>query len=249
MKTLIDSALGTILRRLPAPNMARLLSRLASIYARRARSEAALRMLMELDARLYNLQGETAVAWGEGLHPKHRLMRYHDFFVDRLHRDETVLDIGCGLGALAFDLADKAGAKVTAIDMNEKSIRRAREKFAHPNVEYIAGDALKDLPDRRFDVVVMSNVLEHIEHRPELIRQVNALVRPARWLIRVPVFERDWRVPLKRELGLEWRLDPTHFTEFTLESFREEMAAAGLRIDQLEIRWSEIWSELCPATP
>jgi hypothetical protein len=102
------------------------------------------------------------------------------------------------------------------------------------------------LPDRRFDVVVMSNVLEHVEHRVEFIRRVNAQARPTRWLVRVPVFERDWRVPLKRELGLEWRLDPTHFNEYTVESFREEMAQAGMRIEHLEIRWSEVWSELCP---
>ena len=70
------------------------------------------------------------------------------------------------------------------------------------------------------------------------------MVHPSRFLIRVPVFERDWRVPLKRELGVEWRLDPTHETEYTLESFEKEMAAAGLRITYQEVRWGEIWAEV-----
>jgi len=65
-------------------------------------------------------------------------------------------------------------------------------------------------------------------------------------LIRVPLFERDWRVPLKRELGVEWRLDSTHMTEYTLESFAEEIAGAGLSIIHQEVRWGEIWAEVRP---
>lgn len=62
----------------------------------------------------------------------------------------------------------------------------------------------------------------------------------------VLVFERDWRVPFKQELGIEWRLDHTHETEYTLESFQEEADMAGLKIAHLEVRWGEIWSELVP---
>ena len=65
-------------------------------------------------------------------------------------------------------------------------------------------------------------------------------------MLRVPLFEREWRVPLKKELGLEWRLDSTHETEYTLESFEEEMSRAGLRIAHLEVRWGEIWAETHP---
>lgn len=65
-----------------------------------------------------------------------------------------------------------------------------------------------------------------------------------RALIRVPLFERDWRVPLKRQLGVEWRLDPTHETEYTLESFRAEMDEAGLRVTEQMLRWGEIWAEV-----
>jgi hypothetical protein len=62
-------------------------------------------------------------------------------------------------------------------------------------------------------------------------------------LIRVPLFERDWRVPLKKELGVEWRLDPTHETEYTIESWAQEIEEAGLKVTHQEIRWSEIWAE------
>jgi hypothetical protein len=71
-------------------------------------------------------------------------------------------------------------------------------------------------------------------------------VRPSRVLLRVPVFERDWRVPLKEELGLDYRLDPTHCTEYTLESFSKEMNDARFAVTHQEVRWGEIWAEAVP---
>jgi hypothetical protein len=71
-----------------------------------------------------------------------------------------------------------------------------------------------------------------------------AAARPSRLLIRVPLFERAWQVPLRQELGLEWRSDATHETEYTWETFAAEMAASNLVISHTEIRWGEIWAEV-----
>ncbi|MFQ5422155.1 MAG: class I SAM-dependent methyltransferase [Anaerolineae bacterium] len=205
-----------------------------------------LRFLFQLDTWLYYLQGQMAVAYGGGVSPKHRLMGYHEFFVNRIRPGERVLDIGCGIGAVAYDVAERSGATVTGIDINERSIAQARAQFAHPRVTYQVGDVLQTLVGERFDVVVLSNVLEHLPERPSFLRRVCQQVQPARFLIRVPLFEREWRVPLKKELGVEWRLDPTHETEYTQESFAAEMAAAGLEIVHLQVRWGEIWAECHP---
>ncbi|HEB77109.1 MAG TPA: class I SAM-dependent methyltransferase [Methylothermaceae bacterium] len=205
--------------------------------------EEALRFLFRLDARLYSLQGGQAIAYDGGIHTKHRHMRYHDFFVDRVRLGERVLDIGCGIGAVAYDVAEKADAHVVGIDLNPDNIAQARQRHAHPRVEYRVGDALQALPDGPFHVVILSNVLEHLPERPAFLRRVQEAAHPARFLIRVPLFERDWRVPLKKELGVEWRLDSTHEIEYTLESFAEEMTVAGLRITHQEVRWGEIWAE------
>lgn len=159
---------------------------------------------------------------------------------------ERVLDIGCGIGAVAFSVADRAGARVVAIDLNPENIATARARHAHERIDYRLGDALETLPDDAVDAVILSNVLEHLPERPQLLRRIVQLVRPARLFIRVPLFERDWRVPLRRELGVEWRLDADHETEYTIESFTAEMAEAGLAIRHLEVRWGEIWSEVVP---
>jgi SAM-dependent methyltransferase len=226
--------------------MASVLGRFARLCAGARSPGEGLRFLFDLDARLYSLHGEMAVAHGGGVHPKHHLTRYHDFFTARIHAGESVLDIGCGIGAVAHDIASRCGATVTGIDMSEANIATARSRFSHTDLTYLVGDALEIIPEGNFDVVVLSNVLEHIEDRVGFLRRAQSAAQARRWLIRVPLFERDWRVPLKRELGVEWRLDPTHFTEYTQESFQEETVAAGFDITHLEVRWGEIWAELRP---
>ena len=98
---------------------------LCEVAARRARTlppAEGLRFLFGLDAALYPVQGELAVDYGGGLHTKHRHTRYHDFFVSRIKPGERVADIGCGIGALACDVAGKSGADVVAIDLSSEEL-------------------------------------------------------------------------------------------------------------------------------
>lgn len=239
-------ALEVVIIRLPHGLQETFLTRIIGRYVNKVPATQGLRFLLKLEADLYPLTGAKAVEHDGGTHPKHRHTGYHDFFVSRINAKEKVLDIGCGSGMLAWEMADRAGAVVTGIDTNPSNIQNAEQKFHHPRVTYRVGDAKTDFGNGKFDVVVLSNVLEHMTERTETLRAIAANVAPSRFLIRVPLFERDWRVPLKKELGLEWRLDPTHETEYTLESFADELAAAGLAITHREVRWGEIWAEARP---
>jgi ubiquinone/menaquinone biosynthesis C-methylase UbiE len=205
-----------------------------------------LRFLFGLDAHLYPVQGQLSVDYGGGLHTKHRHTRYHDFFVQRVKRGERVLDIGCGIGALAFDIAQNSSAYVVGIDLSPDNIAIARTRHSHANVKYEVGDVLHTPLQDPFDVAVLSNVLEHLPERPQFLWSLVRTVRPSRILLRVPVFERDWRVPLKRELGIDHRLDSTHCTEYTLEEYASEMTESGLKVVHQEVRWGEIWAEAVP---
>jgi len=206
-------------------------------------SPAALRALLTEAQELAEYIDQEAIWYDQGLHVKHRLTRYHDFFVHRIHPGERVLDVGCGNGAVAYDVADKAGAWVVGMDLEPANIALARGRFSHVRVDYLQGDVLVCLPPEPFDVVILSNILEHLPDRPEFLKKLVAVTKPKRLLIRVPLFEREWQVPLRQELGLEWRSDTTHETEYTLESFASEIAAAHLLISHLEVRWGEIWAE------
>jgi ubiquinone/menaquinone biosynthesis C-methylase UbiE len=202
-----------------------------------------LKLLLELENRLYVLEGEASVAYGNGIHTKHRHINYHQFFIKNLRPGERVLDIGCGNGFLSYDMVTQVpGVKVVGIELSEANIKFACEHYQHPNLQFIHGDALKLLPHESFDVVTLSNVLEHIEHRVEFLKQIMRQIKPRRLILRVPLFERDWRVPLKKELGIDYRLDATHCIEYTQEDFFAELQLAGLKATHNEFRWGEIWS-------
>jgi SAM-dependent methyltransferase len=235
---------------LPASLAELLIVALARSVTRRLPPAESLRFLLRLDNALYEATGQVGVAYeGGGGHPRHRLIPYHDFFVSRLAPGQRVLDVGCNTGLLARAMAEGAGARVTGVDLEAGLIATARRDNPHPLVEYLVGDALTDLPQGEFEVIVLSNLLEHLPQRVAFLRDLLESHRPQRLLIRLPLFERDWRVPLKRELGVEWRLDRTHHTEYTLESFAAEMAQAGLEVVYMEARWGEIWAEARPAAP
>jgi len=246
IRTSLSAIVGLPVSVLKRERAVNLVMKFVQLYINRKSSAEALRFLFALDEHLYALQGRMSVVHGDGVHSKHRHMRYHDFFVNRVGNNETVLDIGCGIGAVSFDVALKAGAKVVAIDLSHANISIAQEKYVHQNIEYVAGDVLKALPGSKFDVVIMSNVLEHLPNRSTFLNNVTESTGARRLLLRVPLFERDWRVPLKKELGMEWRLDKTHYTEYTIEQFEQEMKDAKLNIKHQEIRWGEIWAEVEP---
>jgi SAM-dependent methyltransferase len=220
-------------------------------FSRRLAPRERAMFLAALDTPIYHLQGETAVEASGGLHPKHRLMRYHDFFVDRIRPGERIIDLGCGVGALAASIAEHARACVTGMDWTQKNLDRARsiakERGLTERLRYDLGDITRARAEGRFDAVVLSNVLEHLQNRSELLRTWQDWYSPARFLIRVPAFDREWRTPWKKELGVEWRLDPTHETEYTQAQLEGELRAAGLKVRELIIRWGEYWAVAGPA--
>lgn len=210
--------------------------------------KSSLQFLFTIDAALYPLESQGSVDYGNGVHTKHRHMQYHNFFTERISKDDVVLDMGCGIGALAFSIATKTDATVLGLDYDPQNIKFAKERHVAPNVNYIMADIYDYMPEQTFDIVVLSNVLEHLENRPSVLRLLQEKTQAQRFLIRVPRFDRHWSVPLKKELGVEWRLDTDHKIEFTPESFQDEMAQANLQIDFIDYRWDEIWADLSVKT-
>lgn len=184
-----------------------------------------------------------AIAYDKGVHAKHRLTAYHDFFVERIRAGERVLDVGCGKGELAHDVAERAGATVIAIDASPWMLEFARERFSHPRVTYVQADAVHYVPPQPVNLAILSNVLEHVTPRVELLRALREQAGARRLLLRVPVRDRDWTVPLRREVGLPHFSDPEHKVEYDPQLLRDELAAAGWRMAEPRLVWGEIWAE------
>jgi hypothetical protein len=93
---------------------------------------------------------------------------------------------------------------------------------------------------------VLSNVLEHIDDRVTFLKDLFLTTRAKRFLIRVPMFERDWQMALRRELEVDFRSDPDHRIEHTIQEFRDELIDSGLACCEMQTIWGEIWATCQP---
>lgn len=203
-----------------------------------------LKELLEFDNFLYSKISSVAVEYGGGKHPKHRVTKYHDFFVDNVGEHDSVIDLGSGLGDVTYDVACKTDGDVVGIELNSRNVLESRRRYSRKNLSFLHGDMCKDIVNlkRVFDVVMMSNVLEHMGDRVNLLKKIIEIIVPFKILLRIPYFEREWMVPVKKELGVDYFLDSTHKIEYTYEEFYTEMKEAGLKVLELKANWGEIWA-------
>lgn len=244
MKEKIWNLLVAITASIPL-SLRKLQCRLLFAAAAKSCNAAGLREFFSLQDDLMRELEQTAIRYEGGIHPKHRVTGYHRFFVERIRAGEKVLDIGCGSGSVAFSMAE-TGAIVTGIDIDESLIQAARRRYERTNLSFIIGDVTKALPSGCFDVVVLSNILEHIDERQQFLMTVQEKARPRRFLIRVPMINRNWVIPLRKELGMSYLSDPTHFLEYTRDGLEAELTGAGLVVESIETVWGEFWVQARP---
>jgi 2-polyprenyl-3-methyl-5-hydroxy-6-metoxy-1,4-benzoquinol methylase len=108
-------------------------------------------------------------------------------FVERelgADRSKRILDIGCGTGRHAIELA-KRGYRVTGFDLSEGQLRTAREKAAVAGVavEFQRRDATRPHFSQEFDAAIMLcegafPLMETDEKNYAILRHAGAALRP-----------------------------------------------------------------------
>lgn len=105
---------------------------------------------------------------------------------------ENVLEVGCGLGADARELAGAVGpgGRVTAVDVSEAMLDAARERHDGSNVTYERADVTA-LPyaDGTFDVIRIERVLQHVPDVEKACAEMARVLKPGG---RVLVLDTDW---------------------------------------------------------
>lgn len=114
-----------------------------------------------------------------------------------------VLDIGCGAGILANELA-KQGMNVVGIDASKESLEIARKYDTTKQVQYQIGDA-NHLPfeSDSFDIVCAMDFLEHVEDPAHIVSEASRVLRMD-GLFFFHTFNRNfiaWLIGIK---GVEW---------------------------------------------
>lgn len=124
-------------------------------------------------------------------------------FIDRFDiRNRRIIDLGCGVGTIDFYLASK-GNLVTGLDISLKAIKKARKSAKALNYENVCNfkqvDLNKDFNlSSKFDVIICSEVLEHIENDMELVNKIKFIAEKGGLVI--------FSVPLKNAPLFRWGL-------------------------------------------
>jgi len=82
--------------------------------------------------------------------------------------DVHILELGCGTGELAFELAKIAGARVTGADRSQKFIDYASANYRHPNLRFLVAnfsDSSHGVADEKYDYIVGNGILHHLYYR------------------------------------------------------------------------------------
>jgi SAM-dependent methyltransferase len=205
-----------------------------------------IKSVLRLHSLCYHIAAKYAIILNNGRHPKHNILQYKQWFSSNIKDGWVVLDIGSNTGLLPLALAQKADY-VYGIEIDKNMTNIAKTRNARDNIEYICADATTydyDL-SRQVNCVVLSNILEHIDSRIDFLKNIINKIKWAdenhkNFLLRVPMIDREWIVLYKKGLNLEYRLDKTHYIEYTLKTLKQELNQAGLKINKTRICFGEI---------
>ncbi|HEY7355057.1 MAG TPA: class I SAM-dependent methyltransferase [Ktedonobacterales bacterium] len=94
-----------------------------------------------------------------------------------------VLDVGTGIGDVAFMVAERVGPQgaVVGVDMNPAMVDFARQRAQAAgitNVSFVQADLSQVVPDDQFDAVVGRAFLMYIKDRVALLRRLSQRLRP-----------------------------------------------------------------------
>ena len=103
----------------------------------------------------------------------HRMTYILEQVNNRKIKNLKILDIGCGGGIICEPLA-RLGAKVTGIDFAPNNIKAAKihSKKNKLKINYIYKDIEKSKLDEKFDLILMFEVLEHLDNWKKTIKNI-----------------------------------------------------------------------------
>ncbi len=179
------------------------------------------------------------------------------FIVDQVKTTKKtgkILDIGCGNGNISFALGS-LGYDVLGVDVSVESIAIANQNNSFANVKFEVLDADNDTLDDNFDIIICSEVLEHLNFPQQLVATcfrklaVDGLLiatvpngfgpreflvtRPVQWLVKKGMQKRIYQI--KKMLGYSNATlqssnpDLTHIQFFSAGSFRKMLQDSNFK--------------------
>ena len=171
-------------------------------------------------------------------------------------KEALILDVGCGPGMLAKDLAIK-GYKGSGLDTSNMMIRLSKDLFKQLKKEdwnFLVGDVEQtEFKKNTFDCVIASGVIEYMDEDLKMLNEMNRILKPGGYLIinisnklgyssslniltnlikRIPYVMNFLSVIRKRVLKSEYGADNLGFTprKHFLFTFKKSLRVAGFEV-------------------
>ena len=162
-------------------------------------------------------------------------LRWHQAFtVERYRRTltaagdiegKTVLDYGCGDGALLGWIADRVGlgGKAHGFDPNPEAQRLAQHMLDRHSKRATVHTHTPDFDDGHFDTVISAEVVEHVHDVPGYFEEIHRLLKPGgTFVLTTPI-----RMTEEPE-------DPNHVVEWFPTEFRAMLEESPFEITEVQ---------------
>jgi len=158
-----------------------------------------------------------------------------EIILDQITAGCRVIDLGCGDGRLLALLRDKHRCSVLGVELDQDRVQGAIAR----GISVIHGDldeGLPDIPDRAFDVAVLSQTLQQVRLPKDLLQEMMRIAERSlvivpnfgHWRVRLQVI-RQGRAPVTQALPYEW-YDTPNLHLMSMHDFRELAESLGFRI-------------------
>ena len=159
---------------------------------------------------------------------------------EHIHTDSTVLDLGCGSGALGKYLTETKSCICDGLTWSEAEAEHARPHYRSVVVDNLeTSDLPSHFPHQQYDYIVCADVLEHLSRPERIVDACRSLLAPGgKLLISVPnaaycgliaeLMQGEFKY---REEGL---LDRTHLRFFTRRSLSRFIHENQWQLEHLE---------------
>jgi SAM-dependent methyltransferase len=176
-----------------------------------------------------------ADAWFDYATPDHFWVRHRNAVFDRhfqkiVRSAAQVGEVGCGNGLVLSHLAKAYQKAADGFELNLHSLHLCPKL---PGNLYIY-DIFQRHPNfvDRYDVLLLMDVLEHIENEVEFLQAVQAHLKPGGWLI--------IGVPMRPHLYSSYDRAAGHVRRYSVQNLRSVVAQAGFKVTKIA-HWGQVY--------
>lgn len=134
-----------------------------------------------------------------------------------------ILEIGCSGGVLLQQLRGRGYGELHGVDISEPAIRAAEARGCE-DVKVMDAATLS-FPDESFDLLIASDVLEHLDKPVDALREWRRVLAPAaKLIVFVPAFQFLWSSHDEAN---------QHFRRYSAPELRTQLEAAGYQPERI----------------